>query len=317
MTASSRPVARSARRCRALGDYLAARMPARVMSAGRVVSYSNHGLALVGYLVERASGLSFADYVQRNVFEPLGMERSRFGLRVPLDPDLAVPYYWADGRYLPLGYDHTLLGPAAELNTTALDMAKFMLAHLAAEPRAPRLLDPATERLMQERHFAVHPEVAGWGYGFMESWLHGRRGVGHGGDWRGFESQLLMFPELGFGVFASANAMFDAFSFYETLGDAFADHYLPTPRHQRLTPPRDFTARAARYTGTYVQSRRIRADFMKLGELIQHARVTANPEEGLTLTHAAGPVWRPGRGRARPVPLRRRRRPRLVLRRAR
>jgi hypothetical protein len=39
-------------------------------------------------------------------------------------------------------------------------------------------------------------------------------------------------------------------------------------------------------------NRRIRADFMKLGQLIQHARVSANPEGGLTLTPAAGPVWR-------------------------
>src|SRR5262249_37893078 len=149
-----------------LGAYLAARMPARAMPLGRVVSYSNHGLALVGHLVERASGLSFADYVQRNVFDPLGMTKSRFGLREPLDPDLAVPYSGAAGCSLPLGYDHTLLGPAAELNTTALDMAKFMLAHLGQGPA--RLLDPATEQLMQQRHFGVHPEVAGWCYGFME-----------------------------------------------------------------------------------------------------------------------------------------------------
>jgi CubicO group peptidase (beta-lactamase class C family) len=259
------------------------------MPPGRVVSYSNHGLALVGHLVELASGLSFAEYVQRHVFDPLRMSRSRFSLRVPLDPDLAVPYYWDDGRYVPLGYDHTLLGPAAELNTSALDMAKFMLAHLE---QGGRLLDPATERLMQERHFSVHPQLAGWGYGFMESWLDGHRAVGHGGDWRGFESQLLLFPELGLGVFASANAMFDGFSFYETFGAAFAERYLRTAPPARPGPPADFAARAERYTGTWVLNRRIRADFMKLGQLIMHARVSANAEGGLTLTPAAGPVWR-------------------------
>jgi len=265
-----------------LGDYLAQRMPPRVMPPGRVVSYSNHGLALVGHLVERASGLPFADYVQRNVLDPLGMTRSRFFLRVPLESDVAVPYYWAEGRQAPLGYDHTLLGPAAEFNTTATDMAKFMLAHL--QQGAARLLDPATEQLMQERHFAVHPELAGWGYGFMETWLNGRRAVGHGGDWRGFESSLLLFPELGWGVFASANGMFDAFAFYAALDRAIADHYLPTPRPSRLTPPPNFAARAGRYTGSYVQSRRIRGDFMKLGQLILHVEVEANEDGGLTLT---------------------------------
>ncbi len=265
-----------------LGDYLAARMPPRVMPPGRVVSYSNHGLALVGHLVERASGLSFADYVQQNVFDPLGMTRSRFFLRVPLADDAAVPYFWTEGRQAPLGYDHTLLGPAAELNTTATDMAKFMLAHL--QQGDARLLDPATERLMQERHFAVHPKLAGWGYGFMETWLNGRRGVGHGGDWRGFESSLLLFPELGWGVVASANGMFDAFAFYAAFERAIADRYLPAPRPPRLTAPADFAARAGRYTGTYVQNRRIRGDFMKLGQLIQYVRIEANEAGGLTLT---------------------------------
>lgn len=145
---------------------------------------------------------------------------------------------------------------------------------------------------MQERHFAIHPELDGWGYGFMESRLNGRRAIGHGGDWRGFESQLLLFPELGLGVFASANAMFDAFAFYQTFGEAFADHYLPAARLERLAPPADFAERAERYTGTYVMNRRVRADFMKLGQLIQNAHVTANPEGGLTITPAAGKVWR-------------------------
>jgi hypothetical protein len=212
------------------------------------------------------------------------MTRSRFFLRVPLDPELAVPYRFEAGRQLPMGFDHTLLGPAAELNTTALDMARFMLAHLDAGQGGPRLLDPATERLMQARHFAVHPKVAGWAYGFEESFLNGRRAVGHGGDWRGFESLLLLFPELGWGVFASANGMFDALAFYAAFAQALADHYLPAPRPPRLEPPADFAARAGRYTGSYLLNRRIRGDFMKLGQLIMHAEVDANDDGGLTLT---------------------------------
>jgi CubicO group peptidase (beta-lactamase class C family) len=281
--ASGRPLGAALPR---LGDYLAARMPPRVMPPGRVVSYSNHGIALVGHLVERASGQTFAEYVQQRVFDPLGMRQSRFGLRVPLDPELAVPYFWAEGRQAPLGYDQTLLGPAAELNTTATDMAKFMLAQLGQG--GVRLLDPASRRLMQERRFSVHPQVAGWCYGFEESFAHGRRAVGHGGDWRGFESFLVLFPELGWGVFASANGMFDSFAFYRALLRAIADHYLPAAPVPRPLPPADFAARADRYTGVYVPNRRIRGDFMKLGQLIMHVRVEANGEGGLTIAAPGG-----------------------------
>jgi CubicO group peptidase (beta-lactamase class C family) len=265
-----------------LGDYLAARMPRRVMPPGRVVSYSNHGIALVGHLVERASGLAFPDYAEQHVFAPLGMTRSRFFLRAPLDPDVAVPYFWDEGRQRPLGYDHTLLGPAAELNTTALDMAKFMLAHL--QQGEARLLDAETERRMQAQHFSVHPKLPGWAYGFEEGFVNGRRVVGHGGDWRGFESLLLLLPDEGWGVFVSANGMFDAFAFYAAFRRALADHYLPAPPLPRLEPPADFASRAGRYTGTYVLNRRIRGDFMKLGQLIMHAVVEADAEGGLVLT---------------------------------
>jgi hypothetical protein len=93
-----------------------------------------------------------------------------------------------------------------------------------------------------------------------------------------------MFPERGWGVFASANAMFDAFAFYRDFGRALGERWLPAPRPPRAEPAPGFAERAARYTGTYVPNRRIRGDFMKLGQLVLHARVAANGEGGLTVT---------------------------------
>jgi CubicO group peptidase (beta-lactamase class C family) len=266
-----------------LGDYLARRMPPRVMPLGRVVSYSNHGLALVGYLVERASGLSFADYVEHNVFDPLEMKRSRFFLRVPLDPDLAVSYRWKGGQHVPMGYDHTLLGPAAELNTTARDMANFMIAHLAdGRFGGAQILPPETARSMRARHFSVHPEVAGWGYGFLESFVNGHRAVGHGGDWRGFKSRLLLFPQQGFGIFVSLNGELNDLALWDAFDDALGARYLPAAAPAAPAAPDEFTREASRYTGTYVLNRRMRSDLLKLGALLSHVRVSADAG-GLTL----------------------------------
>jgi hypothetical protein len=261
-------------------------MPPRVMPPGRVVSYSNHGLALVGHLVERASGETFEQYVQQHIFDPLGMQNSRFFLEAPVSPDVAVPYRADEGRHLSLGYDHTLLGPAAELTTTAADMANFMLAHLQQGP--VQLLDPETARRMQSRQFSVHPQVAGWAYGFDESFHNGVRGVGHGGSWRGFQSLLLLLPSEGFGVFVSVNATFGAPGFYQALTRTLVDHYWTAPPPERLEPPAGFEEWAGRYTGTYLLNRRIRGDFMKLGQLLQYVEVALNPEGGLTLSTAGG-----------------------------
>ena len=50
--------------------------PPQIYRPGEVCSYSNWGAALAGYIVERISGMSFADYVHENIFEPLGMEHT-------------------------------------------------------------------------------------------------------------------------------------------------------------------------------------------------------------------------------------------------
>ena len=74
-----------------LAEYLARSMPPAFVKPGRVISYSNHGLGLAGLLVQQASGRPFADYVNEQVFEPLGMSRSG-ALVGPVPDDLAVAY---------------------------------------------------------------------------------------------------------------------------------------------------------------------------------------------------------------------------------
>jgi CubicO group peptidase (beta-lactamase class C family) len=73
--------------------------------AGDLVFYSNFGTALAGLVVEDITGMPFAEYVERNIFQPLGMERSSFREPLPenLAPDMAVGYRRKAGLYEP-GY---------------------------------------------------------------------------------------------------------------------------------------------------------------------------------------------------------------------
>ena len=112
-----------------LDTYLAQSMPPRFIEPGRVVSYSNHGLSLVGLLVEQASGRSFERYVREDMLEPLGMHRSGF-LTGTAPADLAVAYEFAGGRHQALSPEYLQLGPAGAFFTTGTDMARFLIAHL-------------------------------------------------------------------------------------------------------------------------------------------------------------------------------------------
>ncbi len=55
-------------------------LPPRIRPPGQVIQYSNHGMALAGYVVECVSGIPFARYIEKNILTPLGMDHSSFEL---------------------------------------------------------------------------------------------------------------------------------------------------------------------------------------------------------------------------------------------
>jgi CubicO group peptidase (beta-lactamase class C family) len=270
-----------------LARYLAARLPPRVLPPGQTISYSNHGYGLAGYLVELAAGTPFNDHVQRAVFAPLGMARSRFGFDAPAPAELARPYLFRNGRHEDLGYDRLRFDPAGAMVTTGADMARFMLAHLGrGQLDGTRILSEATALEMQRTQVTMHPDLAGWCLGFAELRENGVRGIGHGGSWRGFGTQLVLVPEANLGWFVSTNHDFHG-PFHQALRNALFDHFFPLAPRPPPAPAAGFAARASRYTGGYLPSRRVRGDVMKLGAFVQAVRVTA--ESDGTLQVSAGP----------------------------
>ena len=118
---------------RPLDEYLAERMPRRAMPPGDVFSYSNHGVALAGLLVEQISDSSFEAYIKDNIFTPLGMSRSSFLLTPELAPDLAQGYFYENDEYRLAPFDYSNDAPAGSLITCGADMERFMLAHLSTD----------------------------------------------------------------------------------------------------------------------------------------------------------------------------------------
>ena len=141
-----------------LATYIKRDVPARIYPPGEVPAYSNYGAALAGYIVERVAGVPFERYVEENIFEPLGMERSTLREPLPgaLEADVAVGYEFADGVFERQDFEWLQQYPAASLSATATDMARFMAAHLedgrggggralgggAAPPRTPPPITP-------------------------------------------------------------------------------------------------------------------------------------------------------------------------------
>jgi CubicO group peptidase (beta-lactamase class C family) len=182
----------------------------RVRPPGQVISYSNHGMALAGYIVERLSGKPFEEYVDEHIHAPLAMSHSSFFDPLParLEDGRVRAYHYSKGRHevLPIRFESA--GPAGSHFSTGADIARFMLANLSGgELDGARILGSDVLRQLHAQAFTHHPALPGWTLGFTEYRLHGRRMIGHGGDLPGYHNQLTLVPEEGLGVFIHFNGM--------------------------------------------------------------------------------------------------------------
>lgn len=287
-----------------LGDALKRWVPERIHAPGTTPAYSNYATALAGYIVERVSGQSFDDYVEQNIFAPLGMQRSSF--RQPLPDALLAGMsngYRTASDGTPQPYEFINLAPAGSLAATGSDMARFMLAHLGKGAHGDaRILSEATTEQM---HRTGQPTVGPLNQmmlGFYETSINGRRAIAHGGDTQWFHSDLQLFPDDGLGVFVSFNSSGQPGSTLQlrtALTRAIVDRYLPGPAP---TGPGidEATAReqAASMAGSYASSRRPGSNFMALANLLGRTKVVANPDGSLTVPAFVGPggaprKWRP------------------------
>ncbi|MGE0554570.1 MAG: serine hydrolase domain-containing protein [Gemmatimonadales bacterium] len=262
-----------------LSEWLPSHRPARVREPGRFSSYSNWGAALAGYIVERVSGSRYEDYLERNVFGPLGMRWTT--ARQPL-PDgmrdaMSEGYGWESGVFVAKPWEIIKgAGPAGAISSTAADMARWMLAHLAPDTSGPRILAPATLALMHGRAFVHDPRVNGWSLGFYEKSSHGVRVIGHGGGSRWFHTELALMPEEGLGLFASFNTDTGSHIAFGRLLDDFLAHYYPS----RPTPRVDHGG-LDRFIGSYLFNRQSYTTFQTAFGLIAAMPVRALDDTAL------------------------------------
>ena len=176
-------------------------MPLWATPVGAHHQYSNTGIAVVGYLVECANpaGVTFAEWVQRHLFEPLGMTSTCFppvldAEHVPADIQArrSVGYATLPGLALPLPPIHVADHPAGTALTTPSDHVRFLLAaaglgHLGdariletttaremLTPQAARGMDPSAAIGLVWNLFDLGSELTYFGHGgeLMWGWHH-------------------------------------------------------------------------------------------------------------------------------------------------
>lgn len=273
-----------------LEEFLKARIPARVYEPGKIMAYSNYGVALAGYIVERVSGIPFAEYIEKNIYAPLEMKNSTFRqpLPEPLAPYMAEGYSYHNGRYYRGSFEYIAALPAGSMSSTAEDMARFMIAHLAGGRYGDRqILQAHTTRLMHSQLFTAHPSQMGIAHGFIETAHNGYRTIEHGGNTLLFNTGLYLVPDLDLGLFVSYNGGLGTER--ANLFQLMMDRYYPETPGPEPKPIEETLEARKRLVGEYLPTRMNFTTLEKLLGLLQAARVGLS-DDGYLLVNAFGMV---------------------------
>jgi len=282
--------AREAKDLLPLGKWLAKYMPARVRLPGELTSYSNYGTSLAGYIVEVVSGVPFEQYVEDNIFKPLGIEGSTFRQPLPevLAPNMSTGYSYKNGAFKEEKFELLNgMSPAGGLSACATDMARFAIAHLQNGAYGDaRILKEETAQLMHSRLFGHDPRINGNAHGFWEFGYNDLHLIEHGGDTVWFHSQLALIPEKNVGYFVSFNT--SPGGSREQLFHALLNRFYPASAPlAELKPSADAVKRLKKVSGVYGVTRRSYTRYEKITALLMQIKV-APTKEGTLLVKVMG-----------------------------
>lgn len=188
-----------------------------VAPLGSTWIYANDGFAIAGRIIEIVSGMTYEEYVQRHILDPLGVTESGFSTELPVGIDLATPHdYDVDGLPYASFFPHNRARAAggSTLVMSAQDAGKWLQA----------ILDHGrvgTRRLLSEASFAemVRPQVSiprnVRGAGGSDTWyalgwtvgnIDGVDTLSHGGSTITMGSQFIVAPDARLAVAVVANS---------------------------------------------------------------------------------------------------------------
>lgn len=171
---------------------------------GAKFQYTNNGYILLGVIIEKVSGQDYYDYIREHVYKPAGMVNTDSYELDADPPNLATGYM--DGASGSPRRSNTFFLPVKGVPSglgysTAGDLLRFDIAL-----RNHRLLSVRSLELIWagKVEYATQPGSQ-YGYGFAVKRYNGARIVGHSGGWFGMNTQVDIYPELGYTVVLLAN----------------------------------------------------------------------------------------------------------------
>ncbi len=162
---------------------------------GEKMSYSNSGYILLGYLIEKITGHTYQEFVQRNILTPLGLTNTGFDSNAAIISSRAQGYVSTPKGFEHSGYvDMSIPYSAGALYSTTGDLLRWELGLFGG-----KLLKPASLAKM------TTPFKSNYAFGLFVDTADGKRRISHGGGIEGFNTYLAYYPGDQLTVAALAN----------------------------------------------------------------------------------------------------------------
>jgi CubicO group peptidase (beta-lactamase class C family) len=170
---------------------------------GERFCYLSGGTFDLGLIIKKITGLTYAQFLEKKIFKPLGMTSTSVYDNTKIVPHRAAGYVWT-GTILQNG---AVLSPAAKARgdvgviTSIPDMIKW-----DAALKDDRLLNAESRNEMFTSGKLTDSTYIGWGYGWVIAPHSGSLTIGHKGWFRtGFHSAIARFPDIDLDIIYLCN----------------------------------------------------------------------------------------------------------------
>jgi CubicO group peptidase (beta-lactamase class C family) len=152
--------------------------------------YSNSGYILLGYIIEKVSGTSYADFIQENIFDKLGMQHSYYGSKTSLIPNRASGYQPTETGYRNADYlSMTLPYAAGSIMSTVDDLLLWNEAI-----HNDILISKSSKKMAFTNYLLNNGKATNYGYGWQPNELNGIPSIEHGGGIFGYNTMAVYVP---------------------------------------------------------------------------------------------------------------------------
>ncbi|MEO0571780.1 MAG: serine hydrolase [Bacteroidota bacterium] len=158
---------------------------------GEQFLYNNSGYILLGHIIEVVTEDTYENFIQKNVFDPLGMENSYYGSHKRIIANRAYGYQKNGDTFVNADYlSMTLPYAAGSLMSNVDDLLKWQLAlnkyQLVSKESYEKAIHGSTLN---------NGEKIGYGYGLQDGITQGSKSISHGGGIFGYTTMGVYLPE--------------------------------------------------------------------------------------------------------------------------